>query len=53
MIKLKELNLDLKEYLKFLEESNIVLKLEMANIKNSTETCETCVSLKKEVIDMH
>lgn len=51
--KLINQNLDLKEYLGFLEESNKSLKLEINNIRNARETCETCVSLKKEVIDLH
>lgn len=44
-------NLDLKEYIVSLEENNKTLKLEVANIKNSRETCETYVLLKKEVMN--
>lgn len=30
-----------------------MIKLEMDNIRNSEETCETYVSLKKEVTNLH
>lgn len=53
MIELKKFNLDLKEYLSFIEEINKSLKLEIINFRNSSETCETCVYLKKEAIDLH
>lgn len=51
--KLKEHNLDLKESLKSLEEVNKSLKIEINKIRNLIETCETCVSPKKKVNDLH
>lgn len=47
--KIKKWNLDLKEYIKFVEESNKTLTIKVANIRNLRLTCETFVSLKKEV----
>lgn len=51
--KIKKGNLYFKEYVEFLEESNNLLKLETTNIRNFRETCETCVSLKREVTKLH
>ena len=30
-----------------------MLKYEIANIRNQAETCETCVSMKREGKDLH
>lgn len=51
--RIKKHNLDLKESVKFLEERKKSLKLEITNLRNSRETCDTYVSFKKEVIDLH
>lgn len=51
--KLKECNLPLKESYKSHEEINKYFKIEINKNRNSRETCETCVSLKKEVNDLH
>ena len=50
--KLKEHKLALKESLKSLEEIDKLFKIEINKIKNSRVTYETCISLKKEVIDL-
>lgn len=49
----RECNLVLKENSRSLEEFNKLLKIEIIKIRNSKENCETCVSLKKEVIELH
>lgn len=51
--KLRKYNLNLKEYLWSIEESNKLFKLEITKIRNSRESCETRVSLEKEVIESH
>lgn len=51
--KIKEWNLDLKDYVESFEKSNEVLKYEMANLKNWANICEKCVSMKKEVKELH
>lgn len=51
--KLRKRNIDLKEHVIILEESNKSFKIEKAKIRNPRETCETFVSLKKEVVDFH
>lgn len=51
--RIKKCNLDLKEYLKFLEERNKKIKLEIINLRHSPETCETSISLTNEVTDLH
>lgn len=50
---IKKHNLDFKDYLEFLEKSNKMLKHETTNIRNSTGTCETSVSMKNEVKYLH
>lgn len=50
---LKEHNLVLKEYLNSLKEINKSFKIQINKIRNSRETCETCVPLKREVNDLH
>lgn len=47
--KINKRNLDLKDYLEFLEKSNEMLKFKIVNIRNSTRTRENCVLMKKEV----
>ena len=45
--KIKKCNLNLKDYIGFLKKSNETLMFEIANIRNSTGTCDTYVSMKK------
>lgn len=47
--KVKKCNLDFKYYLEFLEKTNETLKYKTTNVRNQDGTCETCVSIKKEV----
>lgn len=51
--KIKKHNLGLKDFMKFMEKINEELKFKSFNIRNSIITCETCVSMKKEVTDSH
>lgn len=51
--KIEKGNVDLKDYIKFLENSNETLKYEITNIRNQVGTCETYDSMKKEVKDLH
>lgn len=51
--KIKKLILDFKYYLKFLENSSEMCKHEVNNIRNLDGTCETYVSMKKEVKNLH
>lgn len=46
-------NLDNKDYIEFLENINETLRYEIANIRNQANKSETCVSMKKEVKDLH
>lgn len=46
-------NIDLKDYIDFLENSNVTLRYEMDTLKSQTSKCETCVSMKKEGKDLH
>lgn len=51
--KIEKGNLDLKDYIEFLENNNQTLREEMTNLRNQANKCETCVSMKKEVKDLH
>lgn len=43
-------NIYLKYYIKFIENKNEILRHEISNIRNQYNKCDTCVSVKKEVI---
>lgn len=51
--KLRKFNSYLKEYLGSLEERKKSVNLEITKIRNSSKFCETHVSLKKKVDDLH
>lgn len=48
---IKKRDLELKEYLEFLEECNKMLKLEMVKIRNLVGTCET-YAMQKEATNL-
>lgn len=50
---IKNCKLYLNDYLEFLEKTNEMLKFKITNISKSNRACETCVSMKKEVMELH
>lgn len=51
--KLRKWKQYLIEHVKYLQESNKSFKLETTKVRNWRETCETYVSLKNEVTNLH
>ena len=51
--KIEKSNLDPKDYIEFLEHINETIWYEMPILRNQTNKCETCVSMKKELKDLH
>lgn len=49
--KLREHSTCLKKFVRYLKGIIKTFKIEITKILNSKETCEKCISLKKEVID--
>lgn len=50
--KIEKHNIEIKYYIKFLENSNETLKYEIINIRNQARTCETCLLMKRELKDL-
>lgn len=51
--KIEKVNINLKNYIEFQENSNEILRYELTSIRNQDSQCDTYVSMKNEVNDLH